>query len=156
MKLNYFIIPLIVLSFSLLGSAFTSDGIDSGWYDSIIQPSGTQPGSVIGMSWTTIFILTAIAALIVWNTFPRSKNFRSIIQLFLMNGAVNVLWSVLFFGSHAIGAAVIVAMVIEVTVIALIVCLWPVSPRAALLLFPYAGWVFFAIYLNSIIFSLNR
>jgi tryptophan-rich sensory protein len=46
-------------------------------------------------------------------------------------------------------------IILEATVIALIVLIWPKSRLSALLLAPYAGWVAFATYLAFVIWQYN-
>ncbi|HPI78245.1 MAG TPA: tryptophan-rich sensory protein, partial [bacterium] len=64
MKLNQIVIIGVVLLLSFAGGQFTSSGMD--WYRTIQLPEWTPPGSVIGIVWTTIYILTAISAIIAW------------------------------------------------------------------------------------------
>lgn len=155
MKLNYIIIPLITILVSAAGSSFTSLGIGSGWYDSIAKPAWTPPGSVIGAVWTTIFVLSTISAILVWNYVKRDQRFWWTIGIFIANAVLNVFWSFLFFGKHMIGAAVIEAAILELSVIALIILIWPGSRLASALLIPYAGWVAFATYLTYAVYALN-
>ena len=154
-KLNYITISLFVLMVSILGGQFTSVGIQSGWYDSLAKPAWTPDGAVIGIVWTIIFILTAMSALIVWNKTKRGKEFNKIIFLFLLNGFLNFSWSFLFFTAQYIGMAVMGAAFIGLSVLLLIIKIWPRSKLAASLLVPYLGWVTFATYLNYVIFQLN-
>lgn len=154
MKLNYFIIPLITIITSLSGSWFTNKGMD--WYNKLKLPDFTPPGSVIGIVWTIIFILTTISALIVWNKFDYDNKFWLIIGLFILNAILNALWSFIFFYSGQIGPAIIEMLVLEATVIGLIVLIWPLSKLAAGLLIPYSAWVLFATYLAYSIWNLNK
>jgi tryptophan-rich sensory protein len=156
MKWNYLIIPLVTVLVSVIGGQFTSGGTGSGWYGAIVNPSWTPPGSVIGAVWTVIFILTTISALIVWNRVPRDTRFWWIVGILLLNAVLNVLWSYLFFDRHLMGWAVLEAAALDLTVIALMVLIWPLSRIASLLLLPYAGWVAFATYLTHAVWSLNR
>lgn len=155
MKINYFVIPLITIFVSLLGSQFTSMGIGSGWYATLIKPDWTPDGSVIGAIWTTIFIFTTITALIVWKKYPRGKKFNLIISFFVINLILNIGWSFVFFAQGLIGWAVIVAGLLGLSVLPLIILTWPVSRRGAVLLLPYFLWVSFATYLNYTIWMLN-
>jgi tryptophan-rich sensory protein len=155
MRISYIIIPLITIAVSLIGSSFTSGGIEGGWYESISKPSWTPPGSVIGTVWTIIFILTTISALILWKNAPRDTRFYILISVFLANAFLNVFWSYLFFSQHLIGYAVFEAALLGLSVIVLIVLAWPISRLAAYLLVPYAAWVSFAIYLTYSVWKLN-
>lgn len=154
MKANYLVIPLLVALISFSGSALTTPEL-GGWYKTLRLPAIAPPGGVIGVVWTCIFILSAIALLLAWNTLPRNRRFARIMFWFALNGAVNVLWSWMFFNQHRVGLAVWVAAGLELTVLALILLLWKPLRTAALLLLPYAAWVLFATYLNYTIWALN-
>jgi len=154
MKLNYVIIPLITLGVSWLGGRLTSGGMN--WYQTIKLPAWTPPGSVIGFAWTTIFILSTISALIVWNRVSHQGRFWWIIIIFLINAGLNLGWSWLFFNQHLIGPAVWEAGLLGLSVVVLIILIWPFSRLAAWLLVPYGGWVIFATYLTYLIWALNR
>lgn len=154
MKPNYFLIPLIVIGVSLLGSFFTGQGVST-WYQTLNLPGWTPPGSVIGAVWTVIFILVAVSLLIFWNKVKRNRIFKVITGVFLLNAFLNVLWSYLFFSKHFIFSAFVDTILLEISVLALIILLWPLSRLASALLWPYALWVIFAGYLNYIIWQLN-
>lgn len=160
MKLNYFIIPIIVFLTATIGSYFTGAGMD--WYQTINLPSFTPPGWVIGLVWTFIFILSAISVLIFWNLPIKESDdkklkmrFWTIILIFLINAGLNIFWSYLFFYQSLIGAAVFEAALLGISVIALVVLIWPISRISSLLLVPYAVWVCFATFLNTFIWFLN-
>jgi tryptophan-rich sensory protein len=154
LKLNYFIIPALTFAVAYFGGKVTDAGMD--WYKTINLPAWTPPGFVIGIVWTIIFILTAMAAILVWNKGFGVNNFKLIIGFFVVNGLLNFLWSYLFFGKHLIGADIFTAGLLEISVLFLIILIWPISRLAAGLLFPYSAWVFFATYLNYIIWGLNK
>lgn len=154
MKLNYIFIPLVVFLITVIGGALTRSGME--WYKSINLPAFTPPGYVIGIVWTIIFILGAVSALIVWNSGRAGSNFKVIIIIFILNGLLNLLWSYLFFNVHFIGAAVVEAGLLGISVFALVILIWPVSVAAAILLLPYGFWVAFATYLTYMIFLLNK
>ena len=153
MKLNYFVIPIFVFLVSLSGSSITQKGMD--WYKTLNLPALAPPGSVIGIVWTIIFILTAISAILFWNQKPASKNFNTIWLLFFINGLLNVYWSFLFFGQQMLFEAVLEMILLNLINLALIFLLWPENKKAAMLLLPYFIWVCFATYLAFSIFQLN-
>jgi len=156
MKLNYIIIPLITLGVAGLGSWLTSSGMD--WYEAINLPGWTPAGGVIGTAWTIIFILATISALLVWNKKDKGSDIRRrwIVVLFLVNAFLNVFWSYLFFNQHLIGPAVWEAGLLGLSVLVLIILIWPLYRWAAILLMPYLGWVCFATYLTYAVWWLNR
>ncbi len=152
MKLNYFVIPLLVLFVAIIGSSFTS--ADSDWYKNLNKPSFTPPGWVISAVWTTIFALCAVSLLFVWNHL-KSEWFWVVIGLFAVNGILNIFWSYLFFRLNDVGAAMVEAGLLGFSVYALIFALWKKQRISALLLLPYALWVTFATYLTYCIWVLN-
>lgn len=154
MKPNYIIIPLITVLVSFIGNLFTDSGMD--WYRTLELPSFTPPGSVIGMVWTIIFILSTISALIVWNKINHNKLFWLIIFLFLLNAFFNIFWSFLFFNQYLIGLSLIEMNVLNLTTILLIIVIWSKSKLASGLLVPYFTWVTFATYLAYSIWLLNK
>jgi tryptophan-rich sensory protein len=154
LRLNYFIIPLVAFAVAYFGGRVTSTGMD--WYRTINLPAWTPSGAVIGAVWTTIFILTAMSAILVWNKGMNAKYFPAIVGIFILNAVLNFTWSYLFFGKHLIGTDVFVAGLLEISVLFLIILIWPISKLASSLLFPYSAWVFFATYLNYLIWSLNK
>jgi tryptophan-rich sensory protein len=153
-KKSFIFIPLAVFAVAILGNWFTRGGMD--WYQAINLPSFTPPGYVIGAVWTIIFILTAISAIIFWGKAPRDGRFWWVSGFFILNGLLNIFWSYLFFNRHWLGAAVWEAGILDLSVVILIILIWPVSRTAAVLLLPYTLWTTFATYLTYVIWSLNR
>jgi len=128
------------------------------WYKTINLPSFTPAGGIIGTVWTIIFILTTISAIIVFTRddeqTTRAQKWR-IGALFIANALLNIFWSYLFFTQHEIGWATGEALILNLSVIFLIVCIWPISKTASILLLPYTAWVTFATYLSYIVYTLN-
>jgi tryptophan-rich sensory protein len=153
-KKSFIFIPLAVFAVAILGNWLTRGGMD--WYQTIKLPSFTPPGYVIGAVWTIIFILTAISAIIFWGKASRDGKFWWVVGFLILNGLLNVFWSFLFFNRHWLGAAIFEAGILDLSVIILIILIWPVSRTAAVLLLPYTLWTTFATYLTYVIWSLNR
>jgi benzodiazapine receptor len=141
----------------------------NGLYNTVLdKPELTPPNWLFPIAWTTIFILTAISALIVWNSGEDEKRYFLIFKkkianhllpflmgLFVANAVLNVCWSLLFFTLHFTYAAFVEMMLLEGTVIALMILIFKRSKTASLLLLPYAVWVAFATYLTSQIILVN-
>jgi len=154
MKLNYIVIPLITFLTAFSGSLLTSSGMK--WYKTIKLSSWTPAGSVIGAVWTILFILAAICALIFWNKFLHDGRWQLIVAIFILNAILNVFWSWLFFSQHWLGAATFESAVLGLSVLALVILIWPGSALAASLLIPYAAWVGFATFLTYTVWTLNK
>jgi len=150
---NYFLIPVLIFLSAYCGGIITNRGMN--WYKKLKLPSFTPPGYFIGFVWTIIFILLAVSIIIA--SLDLSGNVLLwLVALFILNLIMNFLWSELFFGRHLIGLAVIESLLLEFSVLALIIYIWPISVLAAALLFPYAGWVGFATGLTYVIWLLNK
>jgi tryptophan-rich sensory protein len=73
----------------------------------------------------------------------------------LLNIALNILWSVLFFTMQRPDWALVEVVLLWLSVVLLIVLVRGYAPLSALLLVPYLLWVGFAAYLNWTIVTLN-
>jgi tryptophan-rich sensory protein len=76
-------------------------------------------------------------------------------MLYLVQWALNALWTPLFFGLQRPGLAFAEILILMLAVIAGLVAFWRVKLAAGLLLLPYALWVAFAAALNFTIWRLN-
>ncbi len=153
-RAHFILIPLFYLLVALSGRLFTAEGVSS-WYPSLDKPPYTPPGSVIGAVWTVIYILTAFSFIIYVNRARGDRRFPLVAGLFILNGAVNALWSYIFFAAHNLALAAADAAFIWLTVLALVVLSWPRSRASSLLLLPYLAWTAFATFLSYRIFVLN-
>ena len=75
--------------------------------------------------------------------------------LFGVQLVLNALWSIVFFGWHQLGPALIVIAALWLAILACIVSFWRLDRTAALLLLPYLAWVTFASLLNFAVWRLN-
>lgn len=149
---------LVLIGFILLaegagivGSFFTTPNIPT-WYATLTKPPIAPPNWVFGPVWTTLFLLMGIAAYFVWRTGVRS---RSALQIFGIQLALNVLWSLIFFGLQNPGAAFIEIILLWLAIVWTIYAFSRHSKLAAWLLAPYIAWVSFASVLNYFIWVLN-
>ena len=95
-----------------------------------------------------------IAAWLVWRV-GGFRVARTALTLFLVQLAVNALWSWLFFGWHLGGVAFADIALLWVLIVATLVAFWRVRPLAGVLLVPYLLWVSFAFALNYSVWQLN-
>jgi translocator protein len=136
-----------------LGAVVTIPQIP-GWYRAIAKPDWTPPDQVFGPAWTTLYVLMAIAAFLVWRR-PDGPGQRRALVLWWAQLAANALWSPLFFGLHRLGLALADIALLWLLVLATIVAFRPVRGLAAGLLVPYLLWVSFAAALNTAVWQLN-
>ncbi len=146
------LIAWLALTFSAaLTGAFVSTG---GWYAELVKPSWNPPGWLFGPVWTTLYAMMAVAAWLVWQR-GGWKAQRGPLTLFLVQWALNALWTPLFFGLQRPDLAFVEILVLLIAVVATLVVFWRVRVSAGLLLIPYAVWVGFAAVLNGTIWRLN-
>lgn len=124
------------------------------FYGQLVQPSWAPPGSVFGPVWSVLYALMAIAAWLVWRNGGFRAN-RTPLLLFLVQLALNALWSWLFFAWQLGAMAFVDILVLWVLIAATILSFWRVRPLAGALLIPYLCWVSFAAFLNYSVWQLN-
>ncbi len=136
-----------------LGSIATTPEI-GGWCKSLNKPTWNPPAYVFGPVWTTLYILMALAAWLVW----KKKGFGGAkleLGLFGIQLLLNVAWSWIFFHFHQPGWAFVELVVLWVTIVTTTLMFFRVSKVAGGLMLPYLGWVTFASVLNFTIWQLN-
>ncbi len=125
------------------------------WYYGLTKPWFQPPDWLFGPAWTVIFALTALSGVWAWMANPPLKRWAVILALYTANGILNVLWSLLFFTLHRPDWALGEVPALWLSVLGLIVTIWPWSRRAAWALVPYLVWVAFAAVLNLAVDQLN-
>lgn len=121
------------------------------WYAALAKPVFNPPNWLFGPVWTVLYGLIAVAGWRVWRRAPKGAAMR----LWAVQLALNFLWSPVFFGAQAVGAALVVVVLLLATVLAFIAVVWREDRLAAALFVPYALWVGFASLLNGAIHLLN-
>lgn len=145
----------VLLCFAVagLGGLATSAGVET-WYPTLVKPSFNPPDWIFGPVWTLLYLMMAVAAWRVWRG-PHSRRRSVALAAFGLQLALNLGWSVLFFGLQWPGAALI-EIVLLLSAIAGTACLfWRQDRLAGLLFVPYLLWVAFATLLNASIWLLN-
>ncbi len=143
----------LCLAVAALGGLATATSVGD-WYVQLAKPGFTPPNAVFGPAWTTLYALMAIASWRVWRRQGLRKA-RAALGVYALQLALNLLWSVLFFGLQRIGAA-LVDIVLLVAAAALTLRLfWRADAVAGALLVPYLLWLGFATLLNAAIWYLN-
>jgi len=148
-RVSYFVIPIIALGIAAVGRFFTNYGME--WYGAISLTLFITPIWFMSLIWDVVDVISTTTVVIVWNQFERGIRFWLVMALFVVNAFLNVYWSYLFFHQHQVGAALLDALLLELTIFLLIFLIWPVSHKTTYLLIPYAGWLMMTIALNIII-----
>lgn len=144
-------LPLIV---GFVGSTFTGNSIDDGWYASLNQPSFNPPSSVFGPVWTVLYILMGISLYMVWREVP-GRNRENALGVFALQLLLNFLWSLFFFYFKDIEIALLDIIALWISIVIMIWMFYRVNPLAGWLNIPYLLWVSFATALNIAYYVLN-
>lgn len=124
------------------------------FYMQIVRPGWAPPADIFGPVWTVLYALMGIAAWLVWRV-GGFRAARTALVLFVLQLAVNALWSWLFFGWHRGALAFADIIALWILVVATLVAFWRIRPLAGALLIPYLLWISFASALNYSVWQLN-
>jgi benzodiazapine receptor len=148
-----FTVPAILLCGTLSGSLSGSGG-GNAWFAALAKPAAMPPGWVFGVAWTILYILLGLSLAMLLHARGAEARPRAL-SLFALQLALNFAWPPVFFALHQIGPALSIIAAMIVGTVALIVVIWRLRIVAALLLYPYLGWLMFASVLNYQILQLN-
>lgn len=142
----------LALCFAAAGTAaFVSA---DGWYLALNKPSWNPPAWVFGPAWTVLYATMAVAAWLVWREGGWRAQGRAL-RMFVLQWALNALWTPLFFALHRPGLALLDIFALWLALAMTLVAFWRVRQAAGVLLLPYLAWVTFATALNFTIWRLN-
>ncbi len=144
-----------LLSFILLvsggGLAIGALNVPGAWYAALKKPAFNPPDWIFAPVWTVLFVMIAVAGFRTFDQNPR----RLAGRLWILQMTLNFAWSPVFFSLHRTGLALAIIIVLFVTIVAFAWRQWYEDRTAALLFFPYAAWVGFAMTLNAALLILN-
>ncbi len=139
---------------SVVSTPFTIASIDT-WYKTLNKPFFTPPNWVFGPVWTILYLLMGISMYVVWMKGIKTKKVRIASACFILQLALNFLWSFIFFGLHQPFLAFFEITALWTAVFFLMVKFYEISKPAGFLLVPYLIWISFAGILNFSIMILN-
>ena len=144
----------LALAFAVaaIGGWVTAGSVSS-WYPTLVKPPFNPPDWIFGPVWTALYALMALAAWRVWRA--DSPGRRPALRLYGLQLGLNLLWSVLFFGLHQPGWALIEIAVLFIAIAATGRTFLQIDRIAGLCFVPYGLWVAFAAALNASIWWLN-
>ena len=148
--LSLIIILLITFLAPMIGS-YATTVFKEPWYSEIILPSFNPPSWVFGPVWSTLYLLMSLAAWKVW-----TNNFdKKLLKIYFIHLIFNSSWSIVFFGFHQIGLALLNLIIILIFIIILMKEYFIKDKISFILMIPYLSWSGYALVLNSAIFLLN-
>lgn len=126
------------------------------WYRSLKKSSLNPPDWAFPTAWTLIYIVTGTAGVIGWRALAPGAPQTVFLVLIGINLVLNLAWSGLFFTLKRPDWSLIDVAALWVSVLALVLWVWPASTLAGALFLPYLFWVAFASWLNFKVVQLNR
>ncbi len=142
---------LVCFGAAALGSWATVRGLRE-WYPALRKPSWNPPNAVFGPVWTILYLAMAAAVWLVWRS---GGDVTVAMGLFALQLALNVAWSVVFFGQRNPRGGLVVIVGLWLAIAATLVVFASIDPLAGALFIPYLAWVTFASILNGAIARLN-
>ncbi len=147
------LVPAVVLA-GLASGVLGGSTASSAWFAGLAKPGINPPSYLFGIVWPILYVMMGLALTLIV-TARGAPGRGAAIAAFVVQLALNLAWSPLFFGAHQVSAALWLLFGIDLAVIATIVLFWKVRPPAAWLLVPYLAWILFATALNWQFDALN-
>jgi translocator protein len=139
-----------------LSGTVTRESITT-WYPTLIKPVFNPPNWIFAPVWTLLYIMMGVAGGMVWNKLETdTENVKKGFTFFIIQLALNALWSYLFFGVHNPLLALIEITVLWLMIVETYTQFKKIDKIAGMLLIPYIAWVSFATILNASIWWLNK
>ena len=148
------LIGWLIVSFAASAVGAVASIQAKSFYSQLAQPAWAPPSFLFGPVWTVLYALMAIAAWLVWRSGGLHTN-RIALSLFMVQLALNALWSWLFFAWQRGALAFVDIVLLWLLIVVTLVSFWRVRPLAGALLIPYLLWVSFASALNYSLWQLN-
>jgi len=148
--LSLYIILLITFIAPMIGSYVTT-AFKEPWYSEIILPSFNPPSWVFAPVWSTLYLLMTFS---IWKVWINSLD-KQILKIYFFHLFFNSTWSIVFFGFHLIGLALVNLIIILIFILFLMKEYFKRDKISFYLMIPYIAWSSYALILNSAIFLLN-
>ena len=148
--LSFAIILLITFVAPIIGSYATS-AFKEPWYSEIILPSFNPPNWIFAPVWTTLYVLMSVSIWRIWTNTFNSK----LLKIYFIHIFFNSTWTVVFFGFHLIGLALLNLIIILIFIVILMSEYFSKDKISFYLMMPYLFWSGYALVLNISIFLLN-
>ncbi|SCY88792.1 TspO and MBR related proteins [Novosphingobium aromaticivorans] len=153
LRWSLFTVPLLLVLGFFSGQAAGS-GPGNPWFDELVKPTIYPPPVAFPIVWSTLYVLMGISLAMILSA--RGAAGRGLaVAVFVVQLALNLAWSPVFFAMHQILAAFWIAVAMAVTILLTLVLFWRIRPVAGMLLLPYLAWVCFASVLTFEIGRLN-
>ncbi len=148
---------ILFLAAGALGSVFVNSSITT-WYAFIKRPFFAPPNFLFAPVWTILYILLAVFYWRLDKIYDRSKDKKLIKKLkgiFILQMAINFMWTPIFFGLRNILGGLIVILVLDLLVVKMTFLSFKIDKKCFYISLIYLLWLLYATSLNLGIFILN-
>ena len=142
-----FTIPVIIALGCIAGWLGNPPGPDNPWFAVLAKPALFPAPMLFLTVLLILFVMVGLALAIVLAA-PPSRAKVVGLALFVVQLALNFLWTPTFFAAHRMAAALEVLIVLDFVVLMTTIAFFGVSRRAGWLFAPCLAWVLFGSYLN--------
>ena len=151
-------IALVVMTCLVIGylsGMVTRESITT-WYPTLIKPFFNPPNWIFAPVWTSLYIMMGVAGGLVWNKLDGNETLvKKAFLFFIIQLALNALWSLIFFKLHNLLLASIEVVLLLLMIFETYTQFKKIDKIAGLLLIPYLAWVSFATILTISIWYLK-
>ncbi len=148
------LIGWLLVSFAAAAVGGIASASAGDFYRQLDRPGWAPPSWIFAPVWSVLYVLQGMSAWLVWRE-RHAPSRRVALAVFLVQLAVNALWSWLFFawrqGGLAFAEVVLLFALVGVTA----ALFWRIRPLAGALLLPYLLWVGFATALTYAVWQRN-
>ena len=124
------------------------------WYHGLQKPMFTPPDWLFGMVWAVLYILLAVSAYYLTRKGINANN-RKAFWIFIVQLALNAMWTPVFFGMHQLTVSMILVLAMIILTFWYMRVAHKTSRASAWFMVPYAAWICFAWLLNTGIWMMN-
>ena len=154
MTKNKYLSLSIILVITFLAPAigsYTTLTFKEPWYSELILPNFNPPSWVFPPVWSSLYLMMSLAIWKIWINYFDNK----ILKIYFVHIIFNSTWTVVFFGFHQIGYALINLLIILFFIVVLMKKYFEKDKISFYLMIPYLLWSCYAFVLNSTILVLN-
>jgi tryptophan-rich sensory protein len=150
------VVLMTCLVVGYLSGMVTRESITT-WYPTLVKPIFNPPNWVFAPVWSILYIMMGIAGGLVWNKIETDeKNVKTAFKYFIIQLALNAIWSFIFFYLHNPLLALIEIVLLWLMIFETYNQFKKIDSKAGMLMLPYLAWVTFAAFLNASVWWLNR
>lgn len=153
LRWSLFTVPLLLVLGFFSGQAAGS-GPGNPWFDDLVKPAIYPPPIAFPIVWSILYAVMGVSLAMILSARGAAGRWLAV-AAFVVQLALNLSWSPVFFAMHQITTAFWITVAMAVTTLITVVLFWRIRPVAGMLLVPYLAWICFASVLTFEIGRLN-